>query len=75
MKEKEDILISNWLFDERKEILFGLPLAPTNESFIKKFIHKVEVFTNFKVKFNNVWNTRKIKSLLTIKIMLNILVA
>ena len=37
--------------------------APANEEFVKSFINKLEIFTNYKVKFNIAWNTRKIKSL------------
>ena len=52
MQTKEDLLIPNWFFDERKEVQIRLPFAPTNENFIKTFIHKLEMFTNYKVKFN-----------------------
>ena len=66
-KEKEDFIIPQWLFDERKEVLIRLPFAPANEKYVKKFINKLEVFTSFKIKFNVVWNTRKIKSLFSYK--------
>ena len=28
-----------------------------NEKFVKSFINKLETFTNYKVKFNIIWNT------------------
>ena len=31
--------------------------APANEEFVKSFINKLEIFTNYKVKFNIAWNT------------------
>ena len=40
-----------------------LPFAPVNETFVKSFINKLEIFT----KFSIVWNTRKIKSLFNYK--------
>ena len=47
-----------------KECLIRLPpFAPTNENFVKSFINKLGIFTNYRVNFNIVWNTRKIKSL------------
>ena len=38
-----------------------------NEKFVKSFINKLEIFTNYRVKFNVVWNTRKSKSLFSYK--------
>ena len=62
-QEKDEVLIPQWLFDDRKECLIRLPFAPANEKFVKSFINKLDIFTNYRVKFNIVWNTRKIKSL------------
>ena len=50
--QKKDVSIPKWLFHDRKECLIRLPLAPANSNFIKSFINKLEIFTNFKVKFN-----------------------
>ena len=66
-QQKDEVLIPQWLFDERKECLIRLPFAPANEKFVKSFINKLEIFTNYRVKFNIVWNTRKIKSLFNYK--------
>ena len=66
-QEKDDLLVRQGLFDERKEYLVRLLYAFKNEKFMKSFINKLEMFTNYKIKFNKVWNTRKIKSLLSNK--------
>ena len=47
--------------------MIRLPFAPANEKFLKSFINKLEIFTNYRVKFNIVWNTQKIKSLFNYK--------
>ena len=62
-KEKEDLLISKWLFDETKLVVIRLPFAPRNEKFSKCFVSKLQTFTNGKVRFNTIWNTGKILSL------------
>ena len=62
-QEKDEVLIPQSLFDDRKECLIRLPFAPANEKFVKSFINKMDMFRNYRVKFNIVWNTRKIKSL------------
>ena len=52
-KEKEELLIPNWLFDETK-IVIRLPFAvpPRNEKFTTHFISKLRRFTNGKVRFD-----------------------
>ena len=62
-QQKDEVLIPQWFFDDRKECLIRLPFAPVNETFVKSFINKLEIFT----KFSIVWNTRKIKSLFNYK--------
>ena len=62
-EEKEELLIPKWLFDETKLVVIRLPFAPRNEEFNKRFISKLQTFTNGKVRFNIIWNTRKIQSL------------
>ena len=61
--EKEEFLLPKWLFDETKLIVIRLPFAPRNEKFSKRFISKLQTFTNGKVRFNIIWNTHKIHSL------------
>ena len=57
------MLIPKWLFDETKLVVIRLPFAPKNEKFSKCFVGKLQTFTNGKVRFHIIWNTRKIQSL------------
>ena len=66
-QQKDEVLISQWFFDDRKECLIRLPFAPVNETFVKSSINKLVISTNSRVYFNIVWNTRKIKSLFNYK--------
>ena len=56
-EEKEELLIPKWLFDETKLVVIRLPFTPKNEKFSKRFISKLQTFTNGKVRFNIIWNT------------------
>ena len=49
---KDSLIISQWLFDEKKAFTIHLPFSPSNESFVKTFISKLNYFTNEKCKFN-----------------------
>ena len=60
---KEEMIITEWLFDGRKNFSVRFPHSPVNEKFSKVFRRKVENFTNDKVKVIIIWNTRKIQSL------------
>ena len=51
--------------------MIRLPSAPANEKFLKSLINKLEIFKNYRVKFNIVWHTRKIKSLFNNKYKVN----
>ena len=62
-EEKEELLIPKWLFDETKLVVIRLPFTLRNENFRKRFISQLQTFTNGKVRFNIIWNTRKIHSL------------
>ena len=53
-KEKEELLIQKWLFDETKSVVIRLPFAPRNKKFSECFISKLQTI---------IWNTRKIQSL------------
>ena len=66
-QQKDEILIPQWFFDDRRECMIRLPFALANEKFVKSFINKLEILTNYEVKFKIVWNTRKIKSLFNYK--------
>ena len=64
---KDNLIIPQWLFEERKAFTIHLPLSPSNESFVKRLISKVNYFTNEKCLFNVVWKTRKEQSLFPLK--------
>ena len=57
------MIITEWLFDGRKNFSARFPHSPANEKFSKVFTRKVENFTNDKVKVIITWNTQKIQSL------------
>ena len=62
-----DLVIPEWLFDERKLIYIRLPYCPDNEQLSKSFLNKAAVFTEDKYRFVVVWETRKIRSLFPLK--------
>ena len=49
---KDNLIIPQWLFEERKAFPIHLPFSPGNENFVKTFISKLNYFTNEKFKFN-----------------------
>ena len=65
-RKKDELLIPPWLFDERKHVTIRLPFSSKNEKYCGYFI-KLVSFTSGKVKFNVVWNTRKIQLLFLLK--------
>ena len=67
MKKKKN-LIPKYLFDETKLVVIRLPFSPRNEKFSKHFISKFQTFTNGKVRFHIIWNTRKISLFSIIKV-------
>ena len=62
-EEKEKLLIPKYLSDETKLVVIRLPFSLRNEKLSKHFISKFQTFTNGKVRFHIIWNTRKIQSL------------
>ena len=62
-KDKDDSIIPEWLFDERKLFILRLLFSESNEKFTKMLIQKLLIFTNKKCKSNIVWNARNIRSL------------
>ena len=59
----EEMIIPEWLFNERKTFSVRFPYSPANEKFRKVFMRKVENFTNDKVKIIIIWTKQKIQSL------------
>ena len=64
---KDNLIIPQWLLEERKAFTIHLPFSPSNESFVKRFISKLNYFTNENCKFNVAWNARKMQSLFLLK--------
>ena len=56
-------LIPQWLVNDRKECLIRLLFTTADEKFVKSFINRLEIFTNYRVKFNIVWANQRINSL------------
>ena len=52
---------------ELRKLPLILTFFPSNESFVKTFISKLNYFTNEKCKFDVVWNTRKMQPLFPLK--------
>ena len=63
----DDVLIPEWLFDERIVKTLKLPLCSSNEFLCKHFIEKLQNFTNNKFKFRIIWDTRNVRSLFPLK--------
>ena len=68
---KDNLIIPQWFFDERKTFTIHLRFSPSNESFVKTIVSKLNYFTSEKCKFNVVWNTRKVQSLFPLKDKVN----
>ena len=68
---KDNLIIPQWLFDERKVFTIYLPFSSSNESSLKTFVSNLNYFTNEKCKFNVVWKTRKVQSVFPLKDKVN----
>ena len=66
-EEKEELFIPKQLFDEAKLVVIRLPFASRKRKFSERFMSKLQTFTNGKVRFQIIWNTRKIQSLISSK--------
>ena len=64
---KDEILIPQWLFEQRKKIFFTLPYCERNESDVKKFVEALNDFTNNRFIFIVLWRTKKIQTLFPLK--------
>ena len=62
-KEKEELLILIWLFDDTKLVIIRLRFAPKIEKLNKRFISKLQTFTNGKDRFHIIWNACKMQFL------------
>ena len=68
---KGNLIIPQWLFDEREAFTIHPPFSPSNESFVRMLVSRLNYFTSEKCKFNVVWNTRKVQSLFPLKDKVN----
>ena len=59
---EDEHLIPDFLFEERKNICIKFPYCIKNENASKKFISKLNAFTNFKYIFIILWQTSKSKA-------------
>ena len=57
------MLIPKWSFDETKLVIIRFSFGPRNEKFSKRFISKLQILANDKVRFDITRNTRKIQYL------------
>ena len=64
---EDEPLIPDFLSEERKKICIKFPYFRKNENASKKFISKLNAFTNFKYIFITLWQNRQIKSLFNLK--------
>ena len=55
---KNNLIIPQWLLDERKAFTIHVPFSPSNENFVKTFISKLNYFTNAKCKFKLLFGTQ-----------------
>ena len=62
-----DMIIPEWLFDDRERIVIKLPYCYSNETLSKTFLSRLFVFTGDKYKLMIVWETRKVRTLFPLK--------
>lgn len=63
----DDVIIPAWLFDDRVTKCIRLPYCESNEDLSKSFLNRLDIFTEYKFKFVVIWETRKIRSLFSLK--------
>ena len=67
LKNTDEKLIPEFMFEERKKVFIKLPYCPENEKLAKRFINKLNTYTCGKFIFIILWQTRKIRSLFNLK--------
>ena len=63
---EETIIPTQW-FDDRRKININLPFCHANEAQSKKFIQKLNFFTQGHYKFSILWQTKKLSTLFRLK--------
>ena len=66
-KKDNEMIIPEWLFNPKPSLAIFLPYSPENEIFVKRFLTKLNTFTNDACLFMIIWRTRNIKSLFSTK--------
>ena len=67
IKDENEPIIPDWLFEEPSKVLFKLSYCPSNDNDVKRFINKTESFAGGKIMLIALWSTRNVKSLFPIK--------
>ena len=65
-QDEEEKLILDYFFEERKRIFIKLPYCTENAQLSRRFLKKLNQFTDGKFMFIILWQTRKIKSLFNV---------
>ena len=60
---KEELLIMPGFFDKRANVHVKITFFPKNEREIRKFLDKLESYTNFNIRISYSWLTSKIRTL------------
>ena len=66
-RNEDDLIIPEWLFDNRRFIAIKVPFCEKNEAFAKRFLTQLNNFTNDNFKPVIIWKTSKIRSLFSVK--------
>ena len=66
-KKENEMIIPEWLFNPKPSFSIFIPYSPENEVFVKRFLTKLNKFTNDTCSFFIIWRTKNIKSLFSTK--------
>ena len=64
---EDDMIIPKWIFDDRIFLPIKIPFCGKNEYYAKRFLERLNYFTNEAYKPLIIWQTRKIRSLFSVK--------
>ena len=65
--DDHDVITPDWQFNPKPLITIFLPYSPENEVFAKRFLSKMNSFTDDQCAFIIIWRTKNIKSLFNLK--------
>ena len=66
-KDGNQPITPDWLFEERRKVLFKEPYCPRNEYDVKRLVDRTESFTKVKIMLIVSRSTRNIKSSVPLK--------